>query len=229
VALWWIVVWLGALIALSLRHPGAHRATGGRPDLREIGRLVMNPVFAIFMAASACIQASHAVIYALGSLHWRALGIGETEIGALWAAGVAVEILFMTVFGTYAIERLGAVRAMAVAALAAVLRWGAMMGDPTGAWLWGLQTLHALTFGMAHLGMIAFISRAVPDRNAGTAQGATGAMAVGGVMAVQMAVAAALYPALGGATYGIGAASAALGLGFCLWLARRWRGEELAV
>ena len=189
----------------------------------------MNPVFAIFMAASAFIQASHAVIYALGSLHWRALGIGETEIGALWAAGVAVEIVFMTVFGTWAIERLGAVRAMAVAGLAGVLRWGAMMADPTGFWLWALQGLHALTFAMAHLGTIAFISRAVPDRAAGAAQGATGAMAVGGAMALQMALAAALYPALGGGTYGIGAASSALGLGFCIWLARRWQGRELAV
>jgi PPP family 3-phenylpropionic acid transporter len=81
---------------------------------------------------------------------------------------------------------------------------------------------------MAHLGAIAFISRAIPDRYAAAAQGAAGAMAVGGVMALQMALAAWLYPMLGGRAYGIGAASAGLGLALCLWLARRWRGEQLA-
>jgi PPP family 3-phenylpropionic acid transporter len=104
-----------------------------------------------------------------------------------------------------------------------------MMADPTGFWLWPIQGLHALTFAMAHLGAIAFISRAVPDRGSAAAQGATGAMAVGGVMALQMALAAAVYPRLGGGTYAIGVVSSALGLVFCLWLARRWQGQVLAV
>jgi PPP family 3-phenylpropionic acid transporter len=230
VALWWIVGCMAALIVLTARHPGARRVEGQiPPDLREIGRLVLHPDFAVFMAAVAFLQASHAVLYALGSLHWRDLGVGETEIGALWAASVAVEIVFMMVFGTYAIERLGPVRAMALSGVAGVVRWGAMMADPTGFWLWPIQGLHALTFAMAHLGAIAFISRAVPDRGSAAAQGATGAMAVGGVMALQMALAAAVYPRLGGGTYAIGVVSSALGLVFCLWLARRWQGQELAV
>ena len=49
------------------RHPGAHRVQGrAPPTLREIGRVVVNPTFAVFMAAVACLQSSHAVIYALG-------------------------------------------------------------------------------------------------------------------------------------------------------------------
>ena len=59
--------------------------------------------------------------------------------------------------------------------------------DPTGFWLWPIQGLHTLTFALCHLGTIAFIARAVPDRYAAAAQGATGAMAVGGVMALAMA------------------------------------------
>ena len=77
--------------------------------------------------------------------------------------------------------------------------------------------------------VFAFITRAVPDRYNAAAQGAAGAMAAGGVMALQMALAARLYPALGGATYALGAASSALALLLALALARRWRGEELAV
>ena len=104
------------------------------------------------------------------------------------------------------------------------------MADPTGFWLWPVQGLHALTFAMAHLGTIAFIARAVPERGTRPPPRApAGAMAVGGVMALQMALAAAVYPALGGRTYGIGVASSALGFVFGLGLARRWQGQEIAL
>ena len=230
IALWWIVACMALLIPLTLGHPGGGKVQGGMPpSLHEIGRLVTNPTFAIFMGAYAFTQASHAMLYSLGALHWRDLGIGETEIGALWAASVAAEIVFLMVFGTAAIGRLGPIGAMALSAGAAILRWSAMMTDPTGFWLWPIQGLHALTFGAGHIGAIAFISRAVPDRYSAAAQGAGGAMAVGGVMALQMALAAWFYPGLGGRTYGLGTASAILGLAFCLWLARRWRGEQLPV
>jgi PPP family 3-phenylpropionic acid transporter len=197
--------------------------------MREIGRLVINPVFAIFMGVVAFTQASHAVMYAYGTIHWRALGIGEAEIGALWAASVATEIVFMVTIGTWAVGRLGPVGALALSGIAGIVRWGAMMADPTGFWLWPIQGLHALTFALAHLGAIGFIGRAVPDRYAAAAQGATGAMAAGGVLALGMALAAVLYPSLGGRTYGLGVAASALGLILCAWLARRWRGEEIEV
>ncbi len=230
IALWFVVIGLAAVLALALRHPGARKVRGQiPPDLGEIARLVMHPTFALFMAAVAFTQASHAVMYALGTLHWRALGLGEGEIGALWAAAVAVEIVFLVTVGSAIAEWLGPVRALACSGLAGILRWGAMMADPTGFWLWPIQGLHTLTFAMAHLGAIAFIARAVPDRDAAAAQGATGSMAAGGVMALGMALAAVVYPALGGLTYGIGAALSALGLGFAWVLGRSWRGEGIAV
>ncbi len=225
IALWWIVGCMALLAFLAPGHPGGGRVVGRIPPrMAEIGRLVMNPVFAIFMAAVACLQASHAVMYAYGSVHWRDLGVSEPTIGALWAMSVAAEILFMLTIGTAAVARLGAVGAMVLCGVGGVVRWGAMMTDPTGLWLWPLQGLHVLTFAIGHLGAIAFISRAVPDRYAAAAQGATGAMAVGGVMALWMILASLVYPVLGGWTYGIGAVSSALGIAVCLWLARRWRG-----
>ena len=230
IALWWIVFCLVGTAALAVGHPGGRKVQDQvPPDMREIGRLMLNPVFAIFMAAVAFTQASHAVYYAFGSIHWRALGIGEARIGALWAASVATEIILMVAVGAWVTARLGPVRAMAVSGAAGILRWGAMMADPTGWLLWPLQGLHALTFAIGHLGAVGFIAQAVPARFGAAAQGATGAMAVGLVMALAMVAAAAVYPALGGRTYFIGAALAALGLALCFWLARRWREEELAI
>ncbi|MFO1141362.1 MAG: MFS transporter [Amaricoccus sp.] len=230
VALWWTVACMAAVAVLAVRHPGAHRVPARTPPtMGEIGRLVVTPTFALFMAAVACLQSSHAMMYALGSVHWRDIGIGETEIGALWAASVAAEILFMLTIGTRVVRRLGPVGALALAGAGGVLRWGAMMGDPTGFWLWPIQGLHALTFGAAHLGAMAFIGRAVPDRYAAAAQGATTAMAVGGVTAAAMILAAAVYPLLGGRTYAIGFVLSLAGLALAALLRRRWAGDEFDV
>jgi MFS transporter, PPP family, 3-phenylpropionic acid transporter len=230
VALPWIVGGLVAVLLLVLGHPGArHAQPQGPPELAEIGRMLTHRVFAIFMGAVAFTQASHAVMYSLGTVHWRGLGLGSGEIGALWAASVATEIVFLFTVGTVAVQRLGPVGAIACSGAAGVVRWCAMMADPTGLWLWPIQALHTLTFAMGHLGTIAFIARAVPDRDAAAAQGATSAMAVGAVMALATALAALLYPALGGLTYGVSAACSAIGLGFAWWLARAWRGEEIAI
>lgn len=230
VALWWIVVCLSLVAALMLRHPGGRRVAGQiPPDLREIRALILNPTFALFVATAAAIQASHSVLYAYGSIHWRALGLSEGRIGALWAASVAAEIALMLSVGGRAVARLGPVTAMALGAAAGLLRWGGMMADPTGWALWPLQALHAGTFALAHLGAMAFIARAVPPRFGAAAQGAMGAMAVGIGLALGMAAAALVYPALGGLTYAIGLLFSALGLALCTCLGRAWRGQTLGI
>lgn len=230
IALWWIVGCMLVVALLAPGHPGGgHVATGAPPSLREIGRLMLNPVFLVFAGLVGLLQASHAVFYALGTLHWQALGIGSGEIGALWATGVAGEIVFMVFMGTTVVQTLGPIRSMALAGLAAVVRWAAMMADPTGFWLWPIQALHALTFGLGHLGAMAFISMAVPDRYAAAAQGATGAVAVGGLLALGMALASAVYPRLGGGTYGIGVLMALAAILLAGLLARSWSGGTLEV
>lgn len=231
VALWWIVVCLLATAALAVGHPGAGRVRGAAvpPRMREMGRLMVNGTFVVFIAVVAFLQASHAVLYSLATIHWRDLGIADGDIGLLWAVSVAAEILFMVLLGTAVVERIGPVRTMALSCAAGVVRWGVMIFDPVGPWLWPIQMLHALTFGAGHLGAMAFIARAIPDRYAAAAQGASATMAAGAVMAFGMAVAAWLYPSLGGGTYGIGLAFSAVGLGLCGVLARRWRGGEIEV
>ncbi len=230
ILVWWIAACMAGVALLALRHPGGGRVRGQvPPSLREIGRVMTNPTFALFTATVALLQGSHAVLYGLASLHWQALGLRGTEIGALWATSVAAEIVFLLAFGSSAIARLGAIPALALAGCAGVVRWSAMMLDPTGLLLWPIQALHGLTFALAHLGFIAFVSRAVPDRYAAAAQGAVGSMAVGGVMALAMLLASALYPRLGGLTYGIAAALSLAGTALALVLAGRWDGRALAV
>lgn len=227
-ALWWIVGCLGLAILLVVRHPGGRRVQGQvPPNLREIGRVFVNPVFALFAAAVAFTQASHAVFFALGSVHWAALGVSEPVIGGLWAMSVGAEIVFMVLYGAQAVRWLGPVGTILLSGAFGVLRWGAMMLDPTGWVLWPLQGLHAATFAVGHLGAMAFIAEAIPPRYGAAAQGAMQAMAIGAVLALGMVVAAAVYPSLGGLTYGIGVVLSGIGLGLALVLRRVWRGGML--
>ena len=227
-ALWWIVGCLCVATLLALRHPGGGRAEGQAPPrYREIGVLLVDPVFAIFVAAVAFSQSGHAIFFSLGSVHWARLGVSDQTIGGLWAMSVATEIVFMVFFGSWAIRKLGPAGAIAASAATGVFRWTVMAFDPAPWALWPLQALHASTFGLGHLGAMAFIAEAVPARFGAAAQGAMGSMAVGLLLALGMAAAAATYPWLGGGVYGIGAILAAVGFCFAYLLSRRWKGGTL--
>ncbi len=144
----------------------------------------MNPVFAVFVAAVAFTQSSHAVFFALGSVHRTRLGLSEATIGGLWAGSVGAEVGFMVLLGSWAVRRLGPVRAIALSGAAGVLRWGAMSFDPAVWALWPLQALHAATFGLGHLGAMAFIAEAVRPSSVRLHRGAMGSMAVGLLLAL---------------------------------------------
>ena len=229
VALVWIVICLVLTVRLAMTHPGGGRvARADRPHLAEMGVLLRIGPFLMFVAAIAFAQGSHAVNYVYGSVHWAALGLGEAEIGGLWAFSVAVEVVLMFTIGGWLVVRCGPVGAISLSAAAGVLRWGAMVFDPTGAMLWALQALHAVTFALGHLGAIAFIAAAVPERLGATAQGLFGSVFGGVTMAGGMWLASLAYPVFAGGTYAIAGAMSVIGLVASLMLSRLWSGERLA-
>ena len=95
--------------------------------------------------------------------------------------------------------------------------------------LWVLQASHALTFAAGHLGAVAFIAAAAPERLAGSAQGVFGAVAGGLAMAGATALAAVVYPTFGGGAYWIACGMSLAGLIAARGLARRWNGAEIPV
>jgi PPP family 3-phenylpropionic acid transporter len=129
----------------------------------------------------------------------------------LWAIGVAVEIGLMAFSGAL-VGRIGAVELIVAGAVASVVRWLAMGFDPPLAALVVLQALHGLTFGATHVGAFYFITRAIAEGQAGTAQALYAAVTAGIAMGGAMLLSGQLYPALGGRTYWAMAAIAAVGL-----------------
>lgn len=154
----------------------------------------------VFMAAASLLQASHAVYYGFATLHWRAAGLDDVVIGALWAEGVIAEVLLFTISGRL-VAKTGPVPFLAIACIAGVIRW-AVLGQTTELpALIAVQFLHAFTFGAAHIGTMHFIAREVPDRFGATAQSIYSSVAMGSVMAIAMLTAGWLFERYGGAAF----------------------------
>jgi len=137
-----------------------------RLSLSDAFKLLRAPLFLLFLLVASLIQSSHAVYYSFGSLNWRAQGISDGMIGVLWSVGVLTEVALFAVSGRI-IALCGTARLLMFAGIAAVFRWGFMAIDPP---LWAtalLQTLHAMSFGAAHIAAIHFLTHAVPSRRHG--------------------------------------------------------------
>ena len=198
-----------------------------RLKLADAFTLARSPLFLLFLAAASLIQASHALIYTFGTLHWQTQGFPSGAIGGLWSLGVIAEIVLFAASGRI-MARHGATRLLLLAGLAASLRWGLMAADPP---LWAtalLQTLHALSFGAAHLAAMHFLTRAVPEDRAATAQGLYAAVVAGLVMGLATIASGPLYRALAGEAYGVMAVLALIGAACAYLLMRHWRGGLVA-
>jgi PPP family 3-phenylpropionic acid transporter len=190
--------------------------------------LLGRPAFVLFLAAAGCTQASHAVLYAFGTIGWRAIGISDGTISLLWAEGIVAEIVLFWFAGA-ATARLGATGMMLLGAGGAVVRWTLMpfLGESLPA-LVGLQALHALSFGATHLAAMAFLQRAVPAGAMTLAQSLYYGLASGLPVALVYQVAGVLYERAGAQAYLAMAILSAAGCLAALGLARHWRGGPLA-
>ena len=95
------------------------------------------------------------------------------------------------------VTRLTPAGALAVAALAGVLRWAVMAQSADVLALVLVQPLHGLTFALLHLACMRVLARTVPPGLEGTAQALYGWVGIGGAIAVLTPVSGALYARMG--------------------------------
>jgi len=225
--IWWtIMLAMAAMVGACLGLPEARTAVPSGSIPVGVGVLLKNRAFVYFLIAGGLVQGSHAVYYGFSAIAWRAAGIGETTIGALWALGVVAEILLFA-FSARLVARFRPPSFLIAAALAGLIRWSA---TPFTDWvpaLAFLQVLHALTFGAAHLGAMHFIARAAPAGASATAQGIYSGAAVGGLSGLAALLGGSLYADIGTLAYLAMTGLSAVALGAALLLARRWDGQTL--
>jgi len=186
-------------------RPETRRSRG---SLGEAAALLRRRDLILLLLASGAAQASHATYYTFGSLHWLQQGIDPTTVGLLWAIGVVAEIVLFAYSGWF-LSRFGGTGLLMLAGAAGMARWGIMAFDPPALALYPLQTLHALTFGAAHLGAIHLVHERIPASLQGTGQALHASVGMGIAMGIAMLVAGQLYAGFaGGAYWGMAAISA---------------------
>lgn len=214
---------LAATAVASTQLPGsAPRVSAARASPRDALRLIAERHFVLFLGAAGLLQASHAAYYGFSALHWREHGYSETAIAWLWSEGVVAEVLLF-LFGAALVARLGPSGLLVLAAAGGMLRWCLTALSTDLAVLIAAQSLHALSFGAAHLGAMHFLSRGVPVTLSATAQGLYAALSGGLLMGLAALLSGQLYHGDAAAAFGAMAALCALALACALLLHRSGR------
>ncbi len=198
-----VIVWLNAgLLAAAACAAGLvpNRVAGiqTRPEGGGSFRVLLGiPVFVRLMTVAALIGGSHAMHDAFEVIRWRAAGLTGAEASVLWSLSVAAEVVVFLFLGRRLLERLGPGRAMALSALAGIVRWSAAAATAWFPVMALVEPLHGLTFALLHLACMDMIGRAVPASLAATAQAVYGTIAMGATTAAVTLGAGPLYARLG--------------------------------
>lgn len=163
-----------------------------------------------FLITTGLLHASHAVLYAFGTAHWRDHGVPDTTIGQLWSMGVVAEIVLFASSGRVQ-RRLGSTGLLTIAAIGGLLRWPLLASTTAVPSLFAVQLLHALTFGALHLGAIAYVQERVDPRATATITSLYAASSGVGA-GLMMLVAGPLYGTLGGDAYWVMAGLSLVGM-----------------
>ncbi len=171
-----------------------------------LGRLDLH----MLMIGACVAQASHAMFYAFGAIHWQHMGFDGVEIGILWSMAVISEIavFFAAAFIT---RHLSPWTMMRLGCAVAIVRW---MIFPMDLGFWGyllLQSTHAFTFTFLHIGIQQKLVETVREEQETSMQG-TYFFYNGGFLALATFLSGALYRSYGVESFPAMALTALLGL-----------------
>ncbi|MBS0384431.1 MAG: MFS transporter [Proteobacteria bacterium] len=156
--------------------------------------------FVTLVVSCGLIQAAHGFYYGFSTLVWRGQGIAPETVGALWAVGVGAEVAFLWNLRIFE-RRLSPEALILIGAFGGAVRWTLLGFGPTGALLWLLQTLHAISFAAPHIGAMRLLSRETPENAAAMAQTLYSALSSGLLLGGASLVSGVLYDASGAHGY----------------------------
>ena len=199
-----IIVWLNAgLLAAAaclgwlLPNRMAGLEDANTPRHGSVRDLLALPGFTPLMIVAALIGGSHALHDGFEVIRWRTAGLSDGQCSVLWALSVASELAVFLLFGRSLLERLGPARAMMLAAIAGIVRWGTAAQTALFPVMAVVEPLHGLSFALLHLACIDVIGRIVPANLAATAQAFYATVALGAASAAITLASGPLYAHLG--------------------------------
>jgi PPP family 3-phenylpropionic acid transporter len=202
-----VVAAFAASRVAQLPHRAA--APAGRGAVLALLRL---PAFRYLVLVAAIVLGSHAMHDAFAMIRWRAAGVSPGLASLLWSEAVAAEVLVFFVVGPALVTRLSPAGALALAALAAALRWAVMAQSAEVVALALVQPLHGITFALLHLACMRLILRVVPPGLEGTAQAIYGTVGIGAATALLTLLSGSLYGSIGAQGFWVMAALCLLAL-----------------
>jgi MFS transporter, PPP family, 3-phenylpropionic acid transporter len=222
------IVWFsGALLGLggaaglllpAIPSPRVPSGSFPRSTTRDWTSLLQIPAFRLLLIIAALVEGSHALHDSFSVIRWRAAGAGLPIISALWSESVLSEVLVFLLIGPRLVRLLAPGGAMAVAAVAGIIRWTVAASTTSPVILAFVQPLHGFTFALLHLAAMQVIVRVVPLRLAATAQAIYGTLCIGLATALLTLVSGILYERMGGPAFLVMAALCLLALPLCVRL-----------
>ncbi|MFL6565802.1 MAG: MFS transporter [Burkholderiales bacterium] len=211
---------LAAVRVPEIEHrprPKSESSVGEGASLRSLFRIAR---YRNLVLLAALVLGSHAMNDAFAVIRWSAAGISPEISSLLWSEAVAAEVLVFWFIGPVLVTRLTPAGAMALAAVAGVLRWAVMAQTAEVAAVALVQPLHGLTFALFHLACMRVLARTVPPGFEGTAQALYATVGVGAASALLTLASGSLYSSLGPQAFWFMAALCAVALPLTLSLRR---------
>jgi PPP family 3-phenylpropionic acid transporter len=217
-AIVWSQAWLllgAALAATRIPELVHERKTAPAGGVRILLRI---PLFRNLVLVAALILGSHAMHDAFAVIRWTAAGVSASSASMLWSLSVVAEVAVFFLLGPALIARLTPRGAIALAALAGIVRWAVMAQTTDLIALALVQPLHGVTFALLHLACMRLIARTVPEGLEGTAQAIYATVGIGAATALLTFLSGFLYTQMGAAGFWIMAALCAAALPLTLTL-----------
>ena len=208
-----------------LRHEEAPRLVV-KSSRQAVLQLLAIPLYRRVALVAALVLGSHAMHDSFAVIRWREAGLGPELISLLWSESVAAEVLVFFVIGPALVDRLTPAGALAVAAVAGMLRWTVAAQTTDVMALALVQPLHGITFALLHLACMRLIARIVPEGLEGTAQAIYGTVGIGAASALLTLVSGALYGRFGAGGFWVMAALCLIALPLTLKLRAPLFGES---
>jgi PPP family 3-phenylpropionic acid transporter len=207
-------VLLALAFATCLLLPKSARSgQGSEVTARGLSALFSNPPFLWLVVTAAIVLGSHAMHDTFAMIAWNAAGISPATGAILWSGSVAAEVLIFFLVGPLLLRKISPQWAMAIAAVAAALRWTVMGATSNIVALALVEPLHGLTFALLHLACMRILVRVTPPELAATAQ-AGYAFGIAVTTAALTLASGYLYAALGSGGFFVMAGLSALSLPF---------------
>lgn len=164
------------LVFAAILSPKIHT----QPEVEKVSffKPLSLPNFPLFVISVALLLSTHAALYGFSAIHWKSLGYSNTEITLLWIVGVVAEIGMFSI-SSRLIDRFGAMPMIIIAGIGGVIRWTLIGYGSSMPVLVVAQLLHALTFALLYMALIAYMTKRIPPSISASAQGLYDGLAMG--------------------------------------------------